>query len=80
MLCQTDTPAQGPWGHPAVERDPRCEGCGRSLVLTDGDDMVPPAERPSCEADFKREACAGKITMDGEVVHFHFPDDERPAN
>ena len=53
------------------ESDPRCEGCGRSLVTRFGSGELPPAECPSCEADFYRDAKAGKLTdEDGNVWRF----------
>jgi hypothetical protein len=55
--------------------DPRCEGCGRSLVTRFGG-PVADAECPSCDDEFKRLARAGKIIdEEGNVVEFHFYDD-----
>lgn len=57
MLVEDQQPVFDFW----PERDPRCEGCGRSLVThTDG---WPPEECPSCESDFDLLTRAGKVRL-----------------
>lgn len=75
MISRTESPATDYFGHP-LEHDPRCEGCGRSLMGRFGQPVLD-AECPSCRDEFKLLAKAGKITDgDGNTVKFYFSDEE----
>lgn len=75
MLSRGEAPATDWVGEP-LDNDPRCEGCGRSLVTRFGG-AVADAECPSCTDEFNLLARAGKIVDDeGNVVQFEFPDEE----
>jgi len=74
MISGTEGPALDWTGQPYPD-DPRCEGCGRSMMTRFGG-AVADAECPSCESEFRTLAEAGKIVdEDGEVVLFYFPDE-----
>lgn len=63
------------WTGQQYDDDPRCEGCKRSLMTRFGG-AVADAECPSCEAEFKLLARAGKIEdAEGNVVEFEFPEE-----
>ncbi len=76
MISAHELTARDLFGHdiPQAEtNDPRCEGCGRSLVARFGGPLVD-AECPSCTDEFRRLAKAGKITdEEGNVIEFSFP-------
>lgn len=72
MISRTERPASDWMGHPIID-DPRCEGCGRSMMSRFGGPIVS-AECPSCEDDFLLLARAGKIEDgEGNVIEFTFP-------
>lgn len=72
MISLSELPASDAFGHP-LDDDPRCEGCGRSMLSRFGGPIVN-AECPSCEDEFTLLAKAGKIEDgEGNVIEFHFP-------
>ena len=71
MLANDEAPGTNAFGH-EFESDPRCEGCGRSIVTRFGG-VVPPAECPACENEFRLLARAGKIEDgEGAIMEFEF--------
>ena len=73
MISRRETPALD-WAGEPLEADPRCEGCGRSMMSRFGSPTVD-AECPSCESEFRLLAKAGKIYDEDGPVEFYFPDE-----
>lgn len=70
MITERESQQTDLFAHP-LDTDPRCEGCGASLIARFGG--IPEAECPSCLSEFKLLAQAGKITDgDGHVMEFSF--------
>lgn len=77
MISAHEGPTRDGWNQP-FEDDPRCEGCGRSMMTRFGG-AVADAECPSCTDEFMLLARAGKIEDgEGNVLHFTFPEDVKP--
>ncbi len=74
MISAHENPATDYFGHP-LDHDPRCEGCGRSMIGRFGQPILD-NECPSCTNEFKLLARAGKIEdEEGNVLEFTFPED-----